>query len=91
LYLLHVFDDWVMMYFIILLMDMLSNCLWMIAFHNCYYMQLFFSRIPVFSLALRPTKTWTYFRRPCWPTKIELFSSPTDVKPLIFVYFIPSA
>jgi hypothetical protein len=53
------------MYFIIPLMDMLSKYLWMIAFYNCYYMQLFFSRIPVFSSATWPTKildTLQYFR-----------------------------
>jgi hypothetical protein len=63
-----------MMYFI---MDMLSNCLWMIAFHNCYYMQLFFIRILVFSSARWPTKILQIcFHRPAEPTKIlPLFSS----------------
>jgi hypothetical protein len=28
-------------------MDMLSNCLWMIVFHNYYYMQLFFYQDPI--------------------------------------------
>jgi hypothetical protein len=80
----------VMMYFIILLMDMLSNCLWMIAFHNCYYMQLFFSRIPVFSSARWPMKildTLQYFYRLRADENVNIFSSAVlaDENSVIFV------